>query len=91
MYLFILIFGGSVSFFVYQTGSSISSVNHRLTEQQLPLFNNISELEHWLYERERILYEHYATEDKLSDMPKLAFAKKQVGGYLNAISKAFPE
>lgn len=91
VYLFILIFGGSVSYFVYQTGASISTVNHRLTEQQLPLFNNISELEHWLNERERILYEHYATEDKQTNIPKLQLAKQRIDHYLSFLSKDYPQ
>jgi len=76
---------------VYQTGTSISTVNHRLTEQQLPLFNNISELKHWLNERERILYEYYATENKQRNVPKLVLSQHKVERYLSLLTDSFPQ
>ncbi|WP_444995449.1 putative bifunctional diguanylate cyclase/phosphodiesterase [Aliikangiella sp. IMCC44359] len=63
IYLVILLTGGGVSYIVFYTGQSISSVGQRLTNVQLPTLNQISSLKHWINENERALYEFYATPD----------------------------
>jgi len=91
VYLIILVLSGAVSFFVYQTGHNISVVNHRLTDKQLPLLGQISELKHWINEHERILYEHYATEDLKHNIPKLILAQQNITQSLSQLKEAFPE
>ena len=78
VYLFILLISASISYFVYQASNNISLVNQRLTEKQLPLLNYLSELKHWFNEHERILYEHYATEDDQHNIPKLILAQQNI-------------
>ncbi len=91
VYLFILSLSGAISYFVYQAGENISAVNQQLTKKQLPLLNHIAQLKHWLNEYERILYEHYATEDNLQNIPKLEFAQQNINTNLASLDSAFPE
>ena len=89
-YLFILTISTAVSYFIYQAGNNISAVNLKLTEKQLPILNNLSELKHWLNEHERILYEHYATEDSHENIPKLILAQQNIRINLLKLEKEFP-
>ncbi len=90
VYLFVLGVSGAISYFVYQTGNSISRVNHELTDEQLPLLGYSSQLKHWLNEHERILYEHYATEDEKHNLPKLILAQENINLNLDRLQRAFP-
>lgn len=91
VYLFILSLSGAISYFVYQAGKNIASVNHQLTEKQLPLLNHIAQLKHWLNEHERILYEHYATEDNEQNLPQLELAQQNINSNLVSLVSTFPE
>ncbi len=71
VYLIILVLSGAVSIFVYKTAATVATVNMVLMNEQLPELNYISELRHWINEQERILYVHYATENRNENIPKL--------------------
>ena len=70
-YLFILSLGLAISVTIFMTGRQVTDVTTTLIEEKLPRFQVINELYLAIIERERLLYEYYATTDSESIRPGL--------------------
>ncbi|PCI72798.1 MAG: hypothetical protein COB38_03375 [Gammaproteobacteria bacterium] len=91
VYLIVALLSFGISYSVFNTGSNLSEVNHKLTTKQLPVLNDLAELKHWLTEQERILYEHYAEVDKSKNEPRLILASQNIQLILLKLKVFFPD
>ena len=69
-HLFILSFGLAISITIFITGRQVTDVTTTLIEEKLPRFQVINELYLAIIERERLLYEYYATTDRSAAGPQ---------------------
>lgn len=72
------------------TGRQVSDVTSTLIEEKLPRFQVINELYLAIIERERLLYEYYATTDSEIILPQLDSLDQRFSAYFRQIELAFP-
>jgi diguanylate cyclase (GGDEF)-like protein len=89
-YLFILSFGLAISITIFITGRQVTDVTTTLIEEKLPRFQVINELYLAIIERERLLYEYYATTDRSAILPQLTLLDQRFSAYFHQIEQAFP-
>lgn len=89
-YLFILSLGLTISVTIFMTGRQVSDVTSTLIEEKLPRFQVINELYLAIIERERLLYEYYATTDSEIILPQLDSLDQRFSAYFRQIELAFP-
>ncbi len=89
-YLFILSLGLAISVTTFLTGRQVSNVTTTLIEEKLPRLQTINELYLAIIERERLLYEYYATTDSAKILPKLTSIDQRFSAYFHQIQLAFP-
>jgi diguanylate cyclase (GGDEF)-like protein len=89
-YLFILSLGLAISVTIFVTGRQVSDVTTTLIEEKLPRLQVINELYLAIIERERLLYEYYATTDSKRILPQLILIDQRFGVYFHQIELAFP-
>lgn len=89
-YLFILSLGLTISITIFITGRQVSAVTTTLIEEKLPRLHAINELYLAIIERERLLYEYYATTDSAIILPKLSLIDQRFSSYFREIEQAFP-
>lgn len=89
-YLFILSLGLAISVTIFITGRQVTDVTTTLIEEKLPRFQVINELYLAIIERERLLYEYYATTDRKNILPQLVLIDQRFSAYFHQIEQAFP-
>lgn len=89
-YLAVALLTFGISYSVYKTASNISRVNHKITSEQLPELNYLSDLKHWFNEQERILYEHYAKVNRSKNEPRLILASQNTQLSLSKLETLLP-
>lgn len=89
-YLFILSLGSAISVTTYITGRQVTNVTTTLIEEKLPRLQIINELYLAIIERERLLYEYYATTDSAKILPQLLDIDQRFSAYFRQIELAFP-
>lgn len=89
-YLFILGLGLTISVTIFITGRQVTDVTTTLIEEKLPRLHVINELYLAIIERERLLYEYYATTDSTTILPKLTLIDQRFSSYFRQIEQAFP-
>ena len=89
-YLLILSLGLAISVTIFITGRQVTDVTTTLIEEKLPRLQVINELYLAIIERERLLYEYYATTDSTSILPQLALIDQRFNAYFHQIEMAFP-
>ena len=89
-YLFILSLGLAISITIFMTGRQVTDVTTTLIEEKLPRFQVINELYLAIIERERLLYEYYATTDSETILPQLDNLDQRFSAYFRQIELAFP-
>ncbi|OUS40644.1 hypothetical protein A9R00_04975, partial [Oleispira antarctica] len=72
------------------TGRQVTDVTTTLIEEKLPRFQVINELYLAIIERERLLYEYYATTDSKTILPQLDNLDQRFSAYFRQIELAFP-
>ena len=89
-YLFILSLGLAISITIFLSGRQVTSVATTLIEEKLPRLEAINELYLDILERERLLYEYYATTNSQVILPKLARIDQSFSANFRTIESAFP-
>ncbi|MFT6373316.1 MAG: diguanylate cyclase (GGDEF)-like protein [Gammaproteobacteria bacterium] len=89
-YLFILSLGLAISVTIFITGRQVTSVTTTLIEEKLPRLQIINELYLAIIERERLLYEYYATTDSTKILSQLTELDHRFSAYFHQIELAFP-
>jgi len=89
-YLFILSLGLAISVTIFITGRQVTDVTTTLIEEKLPRLQVINELYLAIIERERLLYEYYATTDSENILPKLIEIDQRFSAYFRQIEITFP-
>ena len=89
-YLFILSLGLAISATIFITGRQVTGVTTTLIEEKLPRLQVINELYLAIIERERLLYEYYATTDSETLLPQLDQIDQRISAYFRQIEIAFP-
>jgi len=72
------------------TGRQVTDVTTTLIEEKLPRFQVINEVYLAIIERERLLYEYYATTDSETILPQLDSLDQRFSAYFRQIELAFP-
>lgn len=90
-YLFILGLGFAISATILVSGRQVTDVTTTLIEEKLPRLQVINELYLAIIERERLLYEYYATTDSDNILPKLIDIDSRFSAYFRQIETAFPQ
>jgi len=89
-YLFILSLGLAISVTIFISGRQVTDVTTTLIEEKLPRLQIINELYLAIIERERLLYEYYATTDSAKILPQLLDIDQRFSAYFRQIELAFP-
>jgi diguanylate cyclase (GGDEF)-like protein len=89
-YLFILSLGLAISITIFITGRQVTNVTTTLIEEKLPRLQIINELYLAIIERERLLYEYYATTDSVKILAQLTDIDHRFSAYFHQIERAFP-
>lgn len=89
-YLFILSLGLAISVTIFITGRQVTSVTTTLIEEKLPRLQIINELYLAIIERERLLYEYYATTDSTKILSQLTELDHRFSAYFHQIELAIP-
>lgn len=90
-YLFILSLGLAISVTIFVTGRQVTTATNTLLEEKLPRLQVINELYLSIIERERLLYEYYATTDSKAILPELKRIDERFSAYFQQIQSAFPQ
>jgi len=90
-YLLILSLGLAISVTIFITGRQVTDVTTTLIEEKLPRLQVINELYLAIIERERLLYEYYATTDSETLLPQLDQIDQRFSAYFRQIEIAFPD
>ena len=77
VYLIALLAGAALSGLVYLHGRQVIDVGARLTEHSVPRFDTISQLRYAIFKQKPILYEYYATADRLAYLPRFEQAQRE--------------
>jgi diguanylate cyclase (GGDEF)-like protein len=89
-YLLILGLGLAISSTILVTGRQVTDATTTLIEEKLPRLQIINELYLAIIERERLLYEYYATTDSKKLLPQLAEIDQRFSAYFKQIETDFP-
>jgi len=89
IFLVMISLSATITFFVFDTGNKISSVNQQFINEQIPQLYQIATLRHWFDEQERILYEYYTTQKNGENLPKLKNAMGEISSILDKLSEYF--
>jgi diguanylate cyclase (GGDEF)-like protein len=90
-YLFILSLGLAISITIFLSGRQVTSVTTTLIEEKLPRLEAINELYLDILERERLLYEYYATTNSQVILPQLTRIDQSFSANFHKIESAFPD
>jgi diguanylate cyclase (GGDEF)-like protein len=77
VYVIALLAGAALSGLVYLHGRQVIDVGARLTEHSVPRFDTISQLRYAIFKQKPILYEYYATVDRLAYLPRFEQAQRE--------------
>ena len=89
-YLVILSLGLAISATIFVSGRHVSNATTTLIEDKLPRLQVINELYLAIIERERLLYEYYATTDSEKILPQLSSIDQRFSAFFRQIEIAFP-
>lgn len=89
-YLIILSLGLAISTTILISGRQVTDATTTLIEQKLPRLQVINELYLAITERERLLYEYYATTDSEKILPLLSEIDQRFSAYFKQIEADFP-
>mgnify|MGYP005991149201 CR=1 FL=1 len=89
-YLLILSLGLAISATIFVSGRHVSNATTTLIEDKLPRLQVINELYLAIIERERLLYEYYATTDSEKILPQLSSIDQRFSAFFRQIEIAFP-
>ena len=89
-YLVILSLGLAISATIFVSGRHVSNATTILIEDKLPRLQVINELYLAIIERERLLYEYYATTDSEKILPQLSSIDQRFSAFFRQIEIAFP-
>lgn len=90
-YLLILGLGLAISITIFISGRQVTTATNTLLEEKLPRLQIINQLYLSIIERERLLYEYYATTDTAAILPKLQNIDESFSAYFQLIANAFPD
>lgn len=90
-YLLILGLGVAISSTILVTGRQVSDATTTLIEEKLPRLQVINELYLAIIERERLLYEYYATTDSEKILPLLTEIDQRFSAYFRQVEIDFPQ
>jgi len=89
-YLLILSLGLAISTTILVSGRQVTDATTILIEEKLPRLQVINELYLAIIERERLLYEYYATTDSKKILPQLSEIDLRFSAYFKQIEIGFP-
>lgn len=90
-YLLILGLGLAISTTILVSGRQVTDATTRLIEEKLPRLQVINELYLAIIERERLLYEYYATTNSKKILPQLSEIDQRFSAYFRQIEDVFPK
>jgi len=82
IYLFTVVAGVALSTMIYWRGQAVIQNGAALTEKEWPAFDALARLQHWVYQQKPILYEYYATADRLNYVNKFLNAQVKCQKFL---------
>ena len=85
VYLLVLALGVALSTLIYINGHSVSAVTNSLVENNLPRLNAISKLRVAIFAQKPVLYEYYATTDRVAFMKNYEAEQREVEAGLRTI------
>ena len=85
VYLLVLALGVALSTLIYINGHSVSAVTNSLVENNLPRLNAISKLRVAIFAQKPVLYEYYATTDRIAFMKNYEAKQREVEAGLRTI------
>lgn len=83
-FVLVLMIGVSLTMMIASSGQQVSQVTQKLVEQQIPRLGSIEQMSSAIAEHERLLYEYYATTDRVALWPAILQTEKQ---FLDAMQK----
>lgn len=86
---FVLIFGIGVAICIYMLGQRISASTSTLVHEDVPVYQQFQNLKNQLTEKERYLYEYYASFDQSLYEQGFADARARTESILNALEQHF--
>ena len=85
VYLLVLALGVTLSTLIYINGHAVSAVTNSLVENNLPQLNAISKLRVAIFAQKPILYEYYATTDRVAFMEHYEARQREIEAGLHTI------
>jgi diguanylate cyclase (GGDEF)-like protein len=85
VYALILMAGAALSGLIYFHGRQVLDVGAQLTQHSVPRFNTLSQLRYAIFKQKPILYEYYATTDRLAYLPRFEQAQRESRDALRAL------
>lgn len=85
VYLLVLLLGVTLSTLIYVNGHSVSAVTRSLVDDNLPRLNAISKLRIAIFAQKPVLYEYYATTDRVTFIGKYEARQQEIVAGLRTI------
>ena len=85
VYALILMAGAALSGLIYFHGRQVLNVGAQLTQHSVPRFDTLSQLRYAIFKQKPILYEYYATTDRLAYLPRFEQAQRESREALRAL------